>query len=214
MDGEAQGSAMVPDQIISQSDLVDAAALPQEAPATEVVSSAQEESDPSMPRQQAIQEDDNSDPGRQSVQQVDSTEKHAEASVVIKQEEDFETAEATLEQPAASTTESANAQMSNLPADIEHILSLGAAEPDPAEDDGAPPKTNYEQVVRDLRQRAGFMSQDDVVKDEDVSADVKVEDSNEVLDSQAQRQRQELETVRLELESQGIVRPELVKEDE
>lgn len=40
-----------------------------------------------------------------------------------------------------------------LPADIEHILSLGANEPDAHE---LPPTSNYEKVVKDLREKAGF----------------------------------------------------------
>jgi hypothetical protein len=43
-----------------------------------------------------------------------------------------------------------------LPADIEHILSLGANEKDPAEEDGNRGTTNYEQVVREMKEKAGF----------------------------------------------------------
>lgn len=49
--------------------------------------------------------------------------------------------------------------MSALPADIEHILSLGANEKDPAEEDGGVGRegtSNYERVVREMREKAGF----------------------------------------------------------
>lgn len=43
-----------------------------------------------------------------------------------------------------------------MPADIAHILALGLNEPDPAEDLQAQPTSNYEQVVRELKENAGF----------------------------------------------------------
>ena len=49
--------------------------------------------------------------------------------------------------------------LNGLPADIEHILSLGANEGD--EETALGSTTNYEKVVKDLREKAGFSMNDD-----------------------------------------------------
>lgn len=86
--------------------------------------------------------------------------------------------------PAAAT-------LHGLPADIEHILSLGANEPDPEEEAIAAGKaSNYEQVVREMREKAGFAS--------------KVEGE----------QGGELEKVQKEMEESGVLREVKVEEGE
>lgn len=83
--------------------------------------------------------------------------------------------------PAAAT-------LHGLPADIEHILSLGANEPDPAEEAIAAGKaSNYEQVVREMREKAGFASKEG---------------------------EGELEKVQKEMEEGGVIREVKVEEGE
>lgn len=52
--------------------------------------------------------------------------------------------------------------LNGLPSDIEHILSLGANEGDKDEQgDGLASTSNYEKVVKDLREKAGFAIRED-----------------------------------------------------
>lgn len=92
--------------------------------------------------------------------------------------------------------------MSGLPADIEHILSLGAAEPDPADkflSEALPTgsATNYEQVVRDMKARHFTDKPSAATTD---AADVSMESGEDV------QKRTELEDVEKEMASRGVTR--------
>ncbi|KAL8286515.1 hypothetical protein RQP46_004532 [Phenoliferia psychrophenolica] len=79
--------------------------------------------------------------------------------------------------------------LNGLPADIEHILSLGANEGDKDEDLGS--TTNYEKVVKDMREKAGFaMKEDGPQADKDV----------------------ELESIEKEMQAGGVERAVKVEE--
>ncbi|KAK4703895.1 H/ACA ribonucleoprotein complex non-core subunit NAF1, partial [Phenoliferia sp. Uapishka_3] len=86
----------------------------------------------------------------------------AEVSMPLKSKEDV------FKVPAVPA--SATARLNGLPADIEHILSLGANEGDKEED--LAPTSNYEKVVKDMREKAGFaMKEDGLLADKEGELD-------------------------------------------
>jgi len=78
------------------------------------------------------------------------TESSSTEQTVTAKEEPTE----TFKVPALPTPSSSSTTLQGLPADIEHILSLGANAKDLHDDQHK--DTNYEQVVRDLKERAGL----------------------------------------------------------
>lgn len=112
--------------------------------------------------------------------------------------------------PASSTTASApvttlsltspSATMRSLPADIEHILSLGANQPDEAEraaaTDGGRGRQELEQAVREMKENA-------------LKADGEVKMESE----EDERRREELLKVEAEMQEKGVTREAEVKEE-
>ncbi|KAM0755015.1 NAF1-domain-containing protein [Meredithblackwellia eburnea MCA 4105] len=101
----------------------------------------------------------------------------------------------SLEQPIHPEAQTTAADQ--LPADIEHILSLGANEDD---DVGKEGKEKLDGVVRELKLKAGMAMEEDklVVLGENAQADVQVTDKPE----------EDLNVIEQEMEAGGIVREE------